>query len=95
MQNKRGIVVIGIFIGSIFFYTFYLKERLAFNKAKESKTLPSLQSYFLDYPNGRYVKEVEIIEEQIAFKNVRCLIFTNIINFVKRVLEWKTLGLRK
>ena len=71
MQNKRGIVVIGIFIGSIFFYTFYLKERLAFNKAKESKTLPSLQSYFLDYPNGRYVKEVEIIEEQIAFKNVR------------------------
>jgi hypothetical protein len=71
MQNKRGIVVIGIFIGSILFYSFYLKERLAFNKAKESKTLPSLQSYFLDYPNGRYVKEVEIIEEQIAFKNVR------------------------
>ena len=71
MQNKRRNVIIGILIGSIFFYTFYLKERLAFNKAKESKTLTSMQSYFLDYPSGRYVKELEIIEEKMAFDNVR------------------------
>ena len=71
MQNKRRNVVIGILIGSIFFYSFYLKERLAFNKAKESKTLTSMQSYFLDYPSGRYVKELEIIEEKMAFDNVR------------------------
>jgi hypothetical protein len=64
-------VVIGILIGSIFFYSFYLKERLAFNKAKESKTLTSMQSYFLDYPSGRYVKELEVIEEKMAFDNVR------------------------
>lgn len=70
MQNKRRNVVIGILIGSIFFYSFYLKERLAFNKAKESKTLTSMQSYFLDYPSGRYVKELEIIEEKMAFDNV-------------------------
>ena len=62
MQNKRRNVAIGILIGSIFFYSFYLKERLAFNKAKESKTLTSMQSYFLDYPSGRYVKELELIE---------------------------------
>ena len=71
MQNKRRNVAIGILIGSIFFYSFYLKERLAFNKAKESKTLTSMQSYFLDYPSGRYVKELELIEEKIAFDNVR------------------------
>ena len=71
MQNKRRNVVIVILIGSIFFYSFYLKERLAFNKAKESKTLTSMQSYFLDYPSGRYVKELEIIEEKMAFDNVR------------------------
>ena len=71
MQNKRRNVVIGIVIGSIFFYFFYLKERLAFNKAKESKTLTSMQSYFLDYPSGRYVKELEVIEEKMAFDNVR------------------------
>ena len=71
MQNKRRNVIIGILIGSIFFYSFYLKERLAFNKAKESKTLTSMQSYFLDYPSGRYVKELEIIEEKMAFDNVR------------------------
>ena len=71
MQNKRRNVIIGILIGTIFFYSFYLKERLAFNKAKESKTLTSMQSYFLDYPSGRYVKELEIIEEKMAFDNVR------------------------
>ena len=71
MQNKRRNVIIGILIGSIFFYSFYLKERLAFNKAKESKTLTSMQSYFLDYPSGRYVKELEVIEEKMAFDNVR------------------------
>ena len=68
MQNKRRNVIIGILIGSIFFYSFYLKERLAFNKAKESKTLTSMQSYFLDYPSGRYVKELEIMDNQIPYE---------------------------
>lgn len=71
MKNKRRNVVIGTLIASIFFYSFYLKERLAFSKAKEAKTLTTMQSYFLDYPNGRYVKELEVIEEKMAFDNVR------------------------
>jgi len=71
MPNKRRtLLVISIVLG-VLFYNFYLQELLAFNEAKSAKTLDGIQSYFRKYPNGRYAKELEVIEENLAFENVK------------------------
>jgi hypothetical protein len=71
MTSKRRLILIASALLCILFYSFYLKERLQFNESKSATTLAGMQTYFRKYPQGRYVKDLEILEEEMAYKLVK------------------------
>lgn len=71
MTSKRRLILVSSALLCILFYSFYLKERLQFNESKSATTLAGMQTYFRKYPNGRYVKELEVLEEEMAYNLVK------------------------
>jgi len=46
-----------------------IKEKLFYQKAKDYGTLESIEEYLTKYPNGKYVKELLLFKQRLAFFN--------------------------
>ena len=62
--------VVGLIILLILSYFAYFKELFYYNKVMKSDSLIELNSYFENYPGGRYSTEVKFKIEEVAFNHV-------------------------
>jgi len=95
VQEKRSskrllikTIIIGasviVFVIITIFIIIYLKQKSAWNDAKEKNSINSFQAYINDYPNGRYVEEAKSIlkakDDSIANVQMIVAIHDSIIN---------------
>ncbi len=69
---KKEICVASLLI--VLAYLFYPGEYLSYRKAITEKSLPPIDSYLHQYPNGKYKDEVFFLKDSIFFDKVKLLI---------------------